>query len=463
MTSVEPRTPVTDQLAAYVSSVRSTEITAPVVDHTRRVVLDTLGCMLLGGTLPAGRVASRYVESFGGAQEATVIGARLRAPAPLAALANGTAAHADELDGVHRVSAHPAAISVAAALAAAESHGATGAELIAGVGLSFDVGCGLLDAFGGGHAMRRPPRHLHGSGFIAVGAAAAGAWLAGLDEDATRAALGIAPTGAAFPEGFVDEASHLAKAYAQGQAAASGLTAVRLAAAGLRTNPTVFEARNGFADSWWHDEVDLAGLLARIRDHDHVLDNGFKYFSAGYAVQAPIALSLGLMAAYGIAAGDVARVRVGMTTNSADKVDAVVIPGICLQDMLALAMVRGRLGHDDAHDPSALDDEAVARLRSRIEVVRDPAKDAEDPQSRSAWVSIETTSGACHTTADELPPGHWGRGGMPMADVAEKFRSLATPRIGAAAAQHVIDLVEDLGALDDVGELVAALAGTSGG
>lgn len=307
--------------------------------------------------------------------------------------------------------------------------------------------------------MKRAPNHLHSSPFMAIGAGAGCARLHDLSAQGIASAMALAAMHTFVPEGLLLEPTHQTKAYAQGQAAFAGVTGARLAAHGLATHAAAVEAPDGLAAAWWHDEADLAAALRSVRGEHHVLGNGFKYYSAGYAIQAPIALTLGLLADHGLGPQELAEVRVGMTTSSADKVDGSVIQGVSLQDMLSIAIARGRLGYEEAHDPANATDELVAALRERITVLRDPELDAIDRRSRAAWVEVRTSNGSSYRTGTELPAGHGTRGGMPWDDVRAKFHTLAEGRLHPAAARALVEQVtvlEDVADVGSLGELLAA-------
>ena len=85
-------------LVAYSRDSRFERLPEPVVNAAKRVILDILGCMILGTTLPPGEVMWRYVDSAAGGGPSSIVGRGTAVTAAYAALANGTAAHADELD-----------------------------------------------------------------------------------------------------------------------------------------------------------------------------------------------------------------------------------------------------------------------------------------------------------------------------------------------------------------------------
>ena len=95
---------------------------------------------LAGASEPAARIVQAVAVDEGGSGTCVILGTPLRASASHAALANGTAAHALDYDDMCFVSlAHPSAPLVAAALAAAEVTGASGAALLDGYVVGFEI------------------------------------------------------------------------------------------------------------------------------------------------------------------------------------------------------------------------------------------------------------------------------------------------------------------------------------
>ncbi|HZA50888.1 MAG TPA: MmgE/PrpD family protein, partial [Myxococcaceae bacterium] len=88
-------------LSEYIAAATARDVPREVTAKTKHHVLDTLAAILSGSRLKPGALASAYVRRLGGAGEALVVGTSLLAPAPLAAFANGMAAHADETDDSH--------------------------------------------------------------------------------------------------------------------------------------------------------------------------------------------------------------------------------------------------------------------------------------------------------------------------------------------------------------------------
>src|SRR5690349_1495538 len=185
MPSAASISPVMARLSAYVAGALRKPLPPEVAEKTKHHLLDTIAAMISGSRLPPGKQAISYAKALGGAKEACVIGSRLVAGAPNAALANGMLAHADETDDSHsRSQTHPGCGVVAAALAMGERERAGGAELLRAVALGYDVCCRLTQTL---NAMqfRRDGHSTHSFGPTFGAAAAAGA-LARLDKRRVR-------------------------------------------------------------------------------------------------------------------------------------------------------------------------------------------------------------------------------------------------------------------------------------
>jgi 2-methylcitrate dehydratase PrpD len=446
---------LTEQVAAYARATQFAKLPEEVVDRAKRVIADEIGCMVLGATMPPGERVRAFAAATGGAPVSSVIGGGLRTSPGYAALANGTSSHSDELDGVHVSQNHPAGTSLAAALAVTESLSLGGQDLINAVVLSFDVGCRILMAMGGGHMVRRE-HHAHGTPLLALGAAVAAGRLLRLEQLPMQHALNLAALNIMVPASFYDERNHMSKAMNQGQAAYAGVTGALLASHGFEAHDRVLETKDGIVDLWQTSKADIAVITAGLGENYSIMDAGFKYYSAGYPINSPIYGGLMLMREHQLAAGDITKIRVGLTPASAEVVSNRVMPSISLPHMLSLALVLGRLGYDDAHDEANLRRPDAERLRGTVEIVPDASFGPDAAARRVSWVEITTADGQVFRGPDRIAPGHWELGGMPWDDLEEKFTSLVAPRLGAEASARIFSFVRELETCDDLAPLTTA-------
>src|SRR5918999_1707906 len=232
---------VTAQLAAFVVDTVLADIPSQARARAKEAMLDGLGCALVGSPTPTGKLMMQYVRARGGDPRAAVIGGGFKTSAPLAALANGTMAHAIDFDDVNwSMSGHPTVPLLPAVLALGQEVHASGQEVLLAYTLGFEVETKL--------GLGVNPRHYdlgwHATSTLgALGAAAAGAKLLHLNVAQTRMALCIAASTAA---GLRQNFGTMTKPLHPGQAAMNGVTAAQLARLGWTADANTLEAPYGF-------------------------------------------------------------------------------------------------------------------------------------------------------------------------------------------------------------------------
>src|SRR5690349_15333836 len=134
-------------LAATVARLVERPLPPHVAARANDLLRDHVGVTLGGAGDPSSVAVRRGLGTLRMTGEATVLGARERFAAPGAALANGAAAHALEMDDTHQGgSIHLGATVFPAALAAAEIAPATGARVLAAAVAGYEVAARLAMA-----------------------------------------------------------------------------------------------------------------------------------------------------------------------------------------------------------------------------------------------------------------------------------------------------------------------------
>ncbi|MGH6913444.1 MAG: hypothetical protein ACREH3_07020, partial [Geminicoccales bacterium] len=112
----------------------------------------------------------------------------------------------------------------------------------------------------------------------------------------------------------------------------------------------------------------------------------------------------------------------------------------------------------DAFTDDAVQDPALRALAARVRVVHDSELEARYPAAWPHRVTLRLRRGDVLTAISDHPPGGAAN---PLArpQVIAKFRANATPVLGDAAANAVVDLVAELDRAPDMSALVHALRG----
>ncbi|ETB30697.1 MmgE/PrpD family protein [Mycobacterium avium] len=234
----------TGLLATWVAELTLDDVPPPVVDRAKHLLLDGIGCALVGAQLPWSRIATDAVLALEGSGDSIVIGTGRRTSAPAAAVLNGTFIQGFELDDFHPLAPlHSCSLLIPALLstAAARSATTTGRELLLAAIAGFEVGPRVGHAL---HGTQMPDRGWHsGPVFGTHAAAMASGKLRGLPPAQLEDALGLAGTQSAGLMAAQYEA--MSKRMHHGLAARNGFYAAGLAAAGYTGIKRVFEREYG--------------------------------------------------------------------------------------------------------------------------------------------------------------------------------------------------------------------------
>ncbi len=438
---------VTHELARFASGIRYEDLPADARFMARQCLLDWLGVTLAGSQEPLALMLRAEAAEEGGAPRATLFGGGGRTSMGLAALVNGSSGHALDFDDVlGAMTGHPTAPVAPAALALAEGRGLDGRRVIAGIVAGIEVEARLGRVLGDSHYAKG----WHATGTIgAFGAAAAAANMLGLDAERTACALGIAGTQAA---GLKSMFGTMCKPFHAGKAAQNGLMAATLAERGFTSRDDVLDCVQGFTDT--QTETFRPEALLEEPDRFHILDTLFKYHPACYGTHATIEACLSIAENPAFDAGDVERVEVKVPVNAL-RMCNIPAPETGLEAKFSLAynvglgLTKQATGALDIYFDENLDRPDVHAIRETVSV-----EGSEDLPKFGADVVVHLGNGVALRGASDV--------GIPADDLSRqweklqgKFRALAAPLLGAGPAEA---LIEAVGALDEAGDIGAALA-----
>jgi 2-methylcitrate dehydratase PrpD len=449
-----PAADLTGRVARYMAAARQQALSADVIREAKHRILDTIAAMISGAGLKPGEMAIRFARAQGGTAEASIVTTNIRTSVINAALVNAMFAHADETDDFEPVTkAHPGCSAVPAALAVGERENASGQELIRAVVLGYDLGCRWLQALGPNH-VRATHRSAEGVS-ATMGAAAAAASMARLDEKGMRYALSYAVQQVSGVWSWERDLEHVEKAFDfAGMGARNGVTAAVMAQAGFSGVPDVLEGEhNGLEahSSQPRPEEMAAGLGRRF----YVTETAIKTFSVGYPIQSALDALLTLRRDHNLTPTTVDRVIVRLPEDGAGIVNDSAMPDVNLQYLIAVALIDGTVSFDASHSFDRMKDQQVLAVKQRVQLVGDRA--LMDPAApRSARVEVQLRDGRMVTHFTRFAPGT-KENPLDTPAVADKARSLMAPVLGAQRCDQVIERVNTLDNLASVRDLVRLL------
>ena len=446
---------ITGRMARYMAQARQRSLAPHVSREARHRILDTLAAMVSGSQLKPGEMAIRYARAQGGVAEAAVLTTDIMTSAVNAALVNGMFAHADETDDFDPVTkAHPGSAIVPAALAMAEREGRSGAEMIAAVTLGYDVCCRFLLALGPDH-VRASHRSAEGTSST-LGAVAAAASLARLDEKGMRYALSYAAQQVSGVWSWVRDAEHVEKAFDfSGMGARNGVTAAIMVQLGFTGVWDVLDGEHNALQAL-STEPKPQEMVAGLGTRFFVTETAIKPFSVGYPIQAPLDAFLTLVREHGLSESNVESIVVRLPEDGARVVDNRSMPDICCQHIIALALVDSGVSFEGSHSYERMADPKVRAVRDRVQLIAD--RQLMDPAApRSGRLEVKLRDGRTVTHFTRHAPGT-KENPLDTESVNAKARLLMAPVLGDERTEEVIRRVNALEGLHDVCELRPFLA-----
>ncbi len=380
----------TREVANWISELTYDALPPRAREVVRIAILDTLGAGVYGFETPWAQMLLAWARRGGNAGEATVWGetkASLRTAD--AAMVNGTASHAFELDDYHNAKLHPGAVVVPAAIAMAEKLNSSGAELVTAIAAGYEVMIRTSLALNPS-ATRLRGWHLTGV-CGPFGAAAACASLLKLNTEQCAWALGLAGTQGAGLWAFNADGT-MSKRLHAGKAAHAGVLAAELARVGF-TGPTqIYEYADGGVLKAFSDASDPAPLTKDLGSVYHLDQTSIKPYSCCGSTHSYIDAALALRKKLGAPWNTLLPVRVG-TSKVVDvqcgfdyAPSSALNAQMSLRYVVAAALVDGQV-LPAQFSAAKMADPALVALANHIELVPDPALDKLYPKDFAGWVA----------------------------------------------------------------------------
>lgn len=445
----------TAALTAYATRFTFADLPAPAVAEAKLVVLDTLGALLLGSApqYRASWLTGDLARRAGGAPECTVIGRDFKAPVESAALANGTAGYAADIEGASVARQHVPAVLVPVALAVGEREHADGKALLAALAVGYEICSRAGEACRTDHSY---PHSFHPSAvFGYFGAAATAAHLLRLDQPRFANALGIAGSNATGLMTWVDDPSENSRPLVIGMAARGGVTAALLAQMGFGGPPAILDGGKYSIYDAYAGEMHLGRVTDGLGEGLWITRHyGYKRHPCCGDIHTGIDALLSILDEHRIAPDDIVAIVHRVKADRAPVIDNNPLKSHCAQYIIAVAAVRGKIESADILEDRRADPR-VKSLSNRVRLVGDAAMDAW-PGHAPAVVEVTTRDGrTLSARVDEAK----GRRDNPMtkAELEQKFMDLATTRISKSSATRLMELVYRLDRVADVGEIAGLL------
>src|SRR6516164_3467681 len=442
---------VINPLSAYMGEASRLPLPREVVEKTKHHILDTLAAMISGSKLPPGERALEFARAHSSNGDSTVVASKLSRGAIEAAFANGMLAHADETDDSHSPSqSHPGCAVVPAALAVGEEFRVSGTHFVRAVALGYDIGTRVTMTLGGQQFEAESHWSTHSVSPL-FGAAAAASCAANLNTQQMRWMLGYTAQQSSGLEAWNRDTEHIQKAFLfGGMTARSGVTSALLVQAGWTGVDDIFSGKDNFFAAY-NPNADPSDLIDKLGDRYEVMHTNIKKWPVGSPIQAALdALEL-LRKEQPFNADQVQQLSVRLATDEAAIVNNREIPDICIQHVLAVALLDKTVSFASAHDRARMKDPAVLRERAKISLIPDADLERLMPL-RVAALDVTLVDGKKLTRRVDNVRGT-PENPMTREEVQEKARDLIAPVLGATKSTEILGKISSLENVADIREL----------
>ena len=449
-------------LAEFACSLKFEDLSPSVVHEVKRRVIDSLGCALGAWNEEPCAIARKVASEFSAKNGATIIGTKHQAPPDWAAFATGCCIRYFDYNDTYlsKEPAHPSD-NIAAALAAAESVGANGRDLIAAIALAYEVQCRLCDA-----ASIRARGWDHVT-YGAFSTALATAKLMKLNPEKTRHAVNIAGVAcAAMRQARVGELSHW-KGVAFANAARHGVYSALLARAGMTGPAPIFEGQMGFEKELGVSLGNVGELFANKAEAmpgegpaSMILKTSIKFWPAEYHSQSAIEAALFLRKQI----EDLSTVRSMLIESHDASVDIIgsepekwkpqsrETADHSLPYITAVALIDGEIT-DKQFEPARFTEPAIIKFLENVKVKRNDELSGLYAEAVANIVHIELKDGRTLTKRVDYPLGN-AKNRLKDVELEGKVTALMAPALGEDKVKKILGHAWKLDGAPNVTELM---------
>ena len=401
---------ISKELTEYCSKLAFRQLPEEVIDRVKYRFLDFISVACRGSREDSSQTMFRFVKDMGQG-ESVVVGTRKRAPCLYAALANGTASHAIEMDDVNNeASVHPGVVVFPSALATSEMMRASGKSFIVAVALGYEVMVRLGKALGPENSYKRG---FHPTGTCGIfGSSVTSSKILGLQEEGFLNAMGISGSQAAGSMEYLAQGAWTKRLHA-GWAAHSGMVAALLSRKGFRGPSSILEGRDGFLHAY-SNGADPSKVLEGIGSGFEILRTSVKPYACCRYMQPPIDGVLKIVKENNLRPEQVEKIKVGVLRAGlplvAEPIEAKVEPQSIVDAQFsmpfgaAVALLYGKAGLKE-FQVAVIQSQPIREMMRKVECVTDPELERTFPRQWRATVEIVTKNGKCYSAMVEYPKG----------------------------------------------------------
>lgn len=447
----------TKKLAEFAVEKQFETLPDEVIEQSKLMILDTLGCAIAGYTQAAEEVG--WLIDLAKKQcpqgSCAIICDGAKTSPGYAALVNGGMVHTIDFDDTHMGSIIKCGSSLLPViLALGEQNKLSGKELIAAFVLGLEVGTRV-----GRSVMPSHYTYWHPTGTVGgIGAGVAAAKLLKQNAEQMEYVIGhcadaVGGMRYAIIHGDFSKTLHPALA------AMKAVILAELVSLGAHGPKGILEYEYGFINAY-STEPNFEPLLDKLGESYEVMEVSLKSYPTIQCSHTAIATALDLVKKHQIEADDIEKIEI---------VHTATVPGqgcgchpvtplaarLSIPFCMALCAFEGRVNldqftHDRLQNPEYID------FMQKVNVTPSEELQTKYPETIASYVDIVCSDGSVHSGEQIYPKGD-PRNRMSADEVKEKFRYNATITLSEQQAEEIIQAIDTLDEANDIDHIVMNL------
>jgi 2-methylcitrate dehydratase PrpD len=447
----------TKALAQFVADIKYEDLSPQVIEKTKGLVLDQLGCEFAFATLPWNKAVYQYIKDKSGSGGiSTIVYYGLKTTMEDAAFANAVFGHGFEMDDteMHALT-HPGSVVIPSALAAGEAKKASGKDFITAIVAGYDAMVRIAMA-----SRTSIERGFHGTAVNGpFGSVAAASRILGINADTIVNALGIVASDAGGIAEYSISGGMVKRLHA-GFAAQAGVRATLLAQNGLTGPATALEGKKGFCQAF-ANQCYLEEITAGLGKEFRIMWTGNKPYCCCAAQHTVIDATAAIIKEHLVKPEEIEKITVEQMPREVRTVGNIIEP----QDItsaqfsgrfgVALRLIKGGNGFRD-YTMENIKDPAILGLVHKIDYTGNEALEGKLVAAAPAIVTIKLKNGEVYKKRVDYAKGTTNNP-LTIDELKEKFRGLTGPALSGERAEKIIEMLMELEELDDISRLIPLL------
>ncbi len=471
----------TRELAKFAVDIRWEDLPLEVVHETKRILMDSIGCIIGALTIDKGKMSLALARRLGGNPEATIFGAGDKVSLMTAALANGELMFTLDYHNIMS-NAHDGTYILPTVLAFGESTGASGKDLILASALGCEISSrlamavrqhavGVTSASG---PLQSPdategPRRL-GNAYSNFGAAAGAGRLLKFDLQKMNHALGLAGHLCMIltkQRWGASEIRYLSKYGIPGWQNTGAVMAVLLAEEGYTGDTNVLAAKNGFANMAGYREWNPEKITEDLgKTWWYLYKLHYKPYPCCAVFHAELDCFIDILGKYHLRPEEIESVRAyGLASTAeglfaSDSVENLSSAQFNPRYIFSVAAHGIKVG-PAWHDRSTATNPEILQFMKKVTLQRHPAyqnPQAIVPLSSPSKCEVTARGGQVFTIERKFKRGTIGTEVAPSDnDLIQKFRNNAERILTQEKIDQAVKLFKDLEEVDNISKLIQQL------